>query len=86
MEYLVPGILHARILEWVALPFSRYLPNQGIAPQVSHIAGRVFTSWATKEATREALCLEVKKIKLAMYSLNGLPSQIGTSLLFHVQF
>ena len=26
------GILQARILEWVALPFSRDLPNPGIKP------------------------------------------------------
>ena len=30
MDYTVHGILQARILEWVALPFSRDLPNAGI--------------------------------------------------------
>ena len=40
MDYTVHGILPARILEWVAFPFSR-----GIFPtQVSCIAGRFFTS------------------------------------------
>ena len=29
----VHGILQARILEWVAIPFSRNLPNPGIEPQ-----------------------------------------------------
>ena len=28
----VNGILQARILEWVANPFSRYLPDSGIKP------------------------------------------------------
>ena len=28
----VPGILQARILEWVAISFSRDLPNPGIEP------------------------------------------------------
>ena len=28
----VQGILQARILEWVAIPFSRYLPDPGIKP------------------------------------------------------
>ena len=28
----VHGILQARILEWVAMPFSRDLPNPGIEP------------------------------------------------------
>ena len=30
---LVHGILQARILEWVAVPFSRGLPNPGIEPR-----------------------------------------------------
>ena len=30
MDYTVHGILHARILEWEAFPFSRDLPNPGI--------------------------------------------------------
>ena len=54
MNYTVHGILQARILEWVVFSFSRDLPNPGIQPreptQVSHIAGRFFTSWATREA------------------------------------
>ena len=45
-----PWILQARILEWVAFPFSKgsSLPQDQI--QVSRIAGRFFTTWATKEA------------------------------------
>ena len=31
-SYSVPGILQARILEWVAIPFSKNLPNTGIEP------------------------------------------------------
>ena len=30
MNYAVDGILQARILEWVAFPFSRWSPNPGI--------------------------------------------------------
>ena len=43
-DYIVHGILQARILEWVAFPFPRgsSQPRDGI--RVSHIAGRVFTS------------------------------------------
>ena len=33
MDYTVHGILQARILEWVAVPFSRDLPNPGIKPR-----------------------------------------------------
>ena len=33
MDYTVHGLLQARILEWVAFPFSRDLPNPGIKPR-----------------------------------------------------
>ena len=33
MEYIVHGILQVSILEWVAIPFSRDLPNPGIKPR-----------------------------------------------------
>ena len=46
MSYTVHGILQARILEWVAFLFFRDWT------QVSCIAGRFFTSWATMEALR----------------------------------
>ena len=32
-DYTVQGILHDRILEWVAFPFSRDLPNPGTEPR-----------------------------------------------------
>ena len=50
MDYTVHGILQARIPQWVAVPFSRgsYQPRD--RTQVSHIAGRFFTSRATREA------------------------------------
>ena len=50
MDYKVHGILQARILEWVAMPSSRWssLPRDWIL--VSHIASGFFTSWATREA------------------------------------
>ena len=50
MVYTVHGILQARILEWVALPFSRRSFQPRYWTQVSHIAGRFFTSYATREA------------------------------------
>ena len=33
MDSTVHGILQARILGWVAIPFSRDLPNSGIEPR-----------------------------------------------------
>ena len=48
--YTVHGILQTRILEWVVFPFSRGSSQPRDWTQVSHIAGRFFTSWATREA------------------------------------
>ena len=50
MDYRVHGILQARILDWVAFPFSRGSSQPRDQTQVSHIAGRFFTSWVTREA------------------------------------
>ena len=44
------GILQARILECVAFPFSRGSSQPRDQTQVSHIAGRFFTSWSSREA------------------------------------
>ena len=43
------GIFQARILEWVAISFSRRSSQPRDWTQVSHIVGRRFTIWATKE-------------------------------------
>ena len=50
MDYTVRGILQARTLEWVAFPFCRGSSQPRGQTQVSHTAGRFFTSWATREA------------------------------------
>ena len=47
-------ILQARILEWVAIPFSRGSSWPRDRTGVSHIAGRFFTVWATRQ------CLLIK--------------------------
>ena len=44
------GILQAKILEWVAFSFSRGSSQPRDWTQVFCIAGRFFTSWATREA------------------------------------
>ena len=44
MDYTVPGILQARILEWGVFAFSRGLSQSRDRTQVSRIAGRFFTS------------------------------------------
>ena len=44
MDCTVTGILQARILEWVAFPFSRGSSQPRDGTQVSRIAGGFFTS------------------------------------------
>ena len=50
MDYTIHGTLQARILEWVAFPFSRGSSQPRDRTQISCIAGGFFTSWATREA------------------------------------
>ena len=56
----VQGILQARILEWVAIPFSRrsFWPRDWT--QVSCIANRFFTIWATRETQRNGRCYQIQ--------------------------
>ena len=44
MDYTVYGIFQARLLEWVAVPFSRGSSQPRDQTQVPHIAGGFFTS------------------------------------------
>ena len=53
-DYTVRGILQARILEWVTVPFSRGPSQPRDQTHVSCIAGRFLTSWATREAQESA--------------------------------
>ena len=46
----VHGVLQAWILEWVAIPFSSRSSQPRDWTHLSHIAGRLFTIWATREA------------------------------------
>ena len=57
MDYHLPGssvhgISQARILEWVAIPFSRGSSQPRDGTQVSCIAGGFLTIWATREPLR----------------------------------
>ena len=52
IDYTVPEILQARILERVAIPFSRRSSQPRDQTQVSRTADGFFTSWATREALR----------------------------------
>ena len=50
MDLIVHGILQARVLEWVAFPFSRGSSQPRERTWISRVAGGFFTSWATREA------------------------------------
>ena len=51
IDCIVHGILQARILEWLAIPFSRGFSQPRDGTQVFRIAGRFFTRWASREAS-----------------------------------
>ena len=49
----VHGILQTKILKWVAIPFSRGSSQPRDRTQVSCIASKFFTIWATRESESE---------------------------------
>ena len=51
----IHGIFQARMLEWVAISFSRGSSQPRDWTQISRIVGRHFTIWATREVTIEYL-------------------------------
>ena len=59
MDYTVHGILQARILEWVAYPFSKGSSQTRDQIQVSYTAGGFFTNWAMKEAHTYSTVAEI---------------------------
>jgi len=65
----VHGILQARILEWVAMPFSRGSSQPKDWTWGSCIAGRFFTVWATQEVSYSRY---IKKRNLSI--LKSIPS------------
>ena len=64
------GILQARILEWVAIPFSGESSWPRDQTQVSCIAGRFFTIWATRDAHNVIYTLWGER-KLAKMACSG---------------
>ena len=58
----VHGILQTRILEWVAMPFSRgssWPRDQTHVSWVSCIIGRFFTIWVTRDDSTNHICLQI---------------------------
>ena len=67
----VHGILQARILEWVALPFSKGSSQPRDWTQVSCIAGGFFTVWATRHSS-----LAMPSLRLIFWSPIPVPLAI----------
>ena len=85
MDYTVHRILHARILEWGAFPFSRGSSQPRGWTQVSHIAGRFFTSWATRvrlESSVKDRIVAEKWASLSYIWLNGTISKLLKSEIY----
>jgi len=55
LGFSVFGILQARILEWVAYPFSSGSSQPRDWTQDSHIAGGFFTNWATHNSIKKKI-------------------------------
>ena len=56
------GILQARVLEWLAIPFSRQSYQSKDGTQVSSTAGGIFAIWATREAPYPGYLLSTQLI------------------------
>ena len=82
--FFVHGILQARILEWVSIPFSRGSSQPRDQTQVSSIAHRFFTIWATQEVPKIFLVMlrETKeKVEVQTQVLDGKQHAMLQSLL-----
>ena len=77
------GNVQARILEWAAISFSRGSSQLRDQTQVSHIAGRFFTIWATREAIIWNASLDEAQagIKIVRRNINNLRYADDTTLI-----
>ena len=64
--FSVHGIFQARILEWVAISFSRRSSWPRDWTQVSRVASRCFTIWATREAHKGSWLSNLSVLALAL--------------------
>ena len=78
----VHGILQARVLEWVAISYSRGSSWPMDGSQVSYIAGRFFTFWATGEAQLQILWRKLSKRLFHLYLKSGIDDSVRYALSF----
>ena len=80
------GSRQARILEWVAMPFSRASSWPRDQTWVSPVAGRFFTIWASRDG-QVSICVQRKKMRdrvilILCHPLLLLPSIFPSSRVF----
>ena len=68
----VHEILQARVLEWVAISYSRGSSQPRDQTQVSCIAGRFFTIWATRKPEGEYWLVKANHANLSPLMVTGL--------------
>ena len=73
----IHGILQARMLEWVSVPFSRDLPDPGIEPRSPTLAGVFFTT----NTTWEVLIIIIWHLNILSYS-----KQVGREIVSRLNF
>ena len=69
----VHGILQARMLEWVAISFSRASSRPRDRTRVSHIGGRRFNLWATREVSWMFSVIICKKVVKKIWFISAQP-------------
>ena len=89
----IHGIFHARILEWVAISFSRGSSQPRDWTLVPGVAGRFFTVWATREAPRIRVANDISsnpKVKTrnteAQGQRMGVPTQAESGFVLPLPF
>ena len=82
--FSVHGLSQARILEWVAISFSRGSSWPRDWTCVSWIAGRFLTIWATREATPKAVCQFQGWILQALQPPSSHTSEILTDAMLRI--
>ena len=80
----VHGILQVRMLEWVAISFSRGSSQSRDQTQVFCIAGRLFTVWATRESNPAIPLLRLYTKKSKTLTQKGTFTPVFTAALFTI--
>ena len=76
------GGLQARILEWLAIPFSRVSSPPKDRTHISCIAGRHFAVWATEETRRWSHFCQIQGLILNLIAAITLPRNVIQCVIF----